>query len=288
MGSPERTKSPEEAFWLLGDQTRVDILRAVWEAPEEPVTFTEIRERIGTPDSGKFNYHIGKLRGHFLAAGDDGYRLTQAGREVVRAVVAGTITDRPDTDPEPIDADCVECSGPLQVRYDDRARIECSDCGATVMWNEFPPAGLEGRSPGELARAFDRWTQRRFRLAMDGVCPSCASEMATTIEHSDVAEAEDADIATNHRCTNCDYRARVPLFGHVLTHPAVVSFFHDRDVDIAALPYWRLQSLARSFTERVVGEDPWLAEVEVEADGDRLVLTLDEELAVVEVDTPET
>jgi hypothetical protein len=86
--------SPDEAFWLLGDQMRTAILHAVWESSEEPITFTEIRDRIGRPDSGKFNYHLDKLVGQFLSKGEGGYTLTQAGRDVVRAVMAGTLTQK--------------------------------------------------------------------------------------------------------------------------------------------------------------------------------------------------
>ena len=67
MDSDAEGLSPDEAFWLLGDQMRVAILRAVWVSSEEPNTFSEIRERIGSPDSGKFNYHLNKLVGHFLS-----------------------------------------------------------------------------------------------------------------------------------------------------------------------------------------------------------------------------
>jgi hypothetical protein len=274
--------SPDEAFWLLGDQMRTAILRTVWESAEETVTFSEIRERIGRPDSGKFNYHLNKLVGHFLSKGENGYGLTQAGREVVRAVMAGTITQHAEIGPAPIDAQCTDCGGTLVGRYDEYGSIECQDCGEIVMWNEFPPAGLDGRSPEAFARAFDRWTRVRFGLAMDGLCPNCACEMTTEILGGEMGA--DDDVATMHRCENCKYEARVPLFGHVVSHPATVSFFYDRGVDVTEMPYWQLQALAREFTEEVVSENPWIARVAMASDGHTLELTLDEHLDVVDVD----
>lgn len=203
MSTDEGGLSPDEAFRLLGDETRLAILRAVWDS-DGPVSFSAIGERVGRPDSGQFNYHINRLRGPFLSQRDGGYRLTQAGREVVRAVLAGTITERPETGPASIDAPCAACGGRLVVRYDEYATIECADCGATAMWNEFPPAGLDGRTPAEVATAFDRWTQRRFRLAMDGICPNCAAETTTTLvapgvdgdDRSDGVPTTAADTAT--------------------------------------------------------------------------------------------
>ena len=169
MDAEEASADPDRAFWLLIDGTRLDILRAVWAADADVLSFSEIRERVGNPNSGQFNYHLNKLAGPYLSKGEGGYRLSPAGREVVRAVHAGSLTEQPRLDPAPIGSACADCGGDLVGRYDEHGVVECADCGATVMWNEFPPAGLEGRSPAEFAAALDRWTQRRFRLAMDGV-----------------------------------------------------------------------------------------------------------------------
>lgn len=188
MGSDEHSLPPDEAFWLLGDKTRVAILQAVWDTPTDIATFSEIRNSVGNPDSGQFNYHLNKLKGHYLIQEEDGYRLTQAGRELIRAALAGTITTQPETTPTRINAICTECGGELVGLYDEYGIIECADCETTVMWNEFPPAGLEGRTPEEFASTFDRWTVSRFRLAMDGVCPNCAAEMSCTLLNSETEE----------------------------------------------------------------------------------------------------
>jgi DNA-directed RNA polymerase subunit RPC12/RpoP len=194
-------------------------------------------------------------------------------------VLAGSITDQPRLDASPIDGQCVECDAGLVVRYDEYAVVECPECGETVMWNEFPPAGLADRTPRGVAAAFDEWTRTRFRLAMEGICPSCAA--GTTTE---IVVDEDGDVSTTHRCENCRYEARAPLFGHVIDHPAVVSFYYERGVDVTDLPYWELQALARDYEEAVLTEDPWTASVTVEAEGDRLRLTLDDRLEVTAAD----
>jgi predicted RNA-binding Zn-ribbon protein involved in translation (DUF1610 family) len=279
MDSDETDPAPDRAFWLLSDETRIAILRALWAADEKPVSFTDLRERVGNPNSGQFNYHLNKLRDHFVLKADGGYELSQAGREVVRAVHAGSITDQPQVDPAPTDGHCVECGASLVVRYDEYGIIECSDCGETVMWNEFPPAGLTDRTPTEVAETFDEWTRSRFHLAMDGICPNCATAMTTTIH-----TGTDGDVSTTHQCGNCNYEARAPLFGHVIRHPAVVSFYHAHGIDILSATYWELQAYAREFEEDVVTDDPWTARVTIEADGDQLHLTLDDQLSVVDVE----
>jgi DNA-binding transcriptional ArsR family regulator/transcription elongation factor Elf1 len=279
MDSERVPADPERAFWLLSDETRVAILRALWESSDDALSFTDLRERVGNPNSGQFNYHLGKLREHFVSKTDAGYGLTQAGREVIRAVLAGSITDQPRMGAAPIDGQCLECGASLVVRYDEYAVVECSECGETVMWNEFPPAGLSGRTPEEVAAAFDQWTRNRFFLALDGVCPNCASETST-----EILDDPAGNPSTNHRCGNCRYEARVPLFGHVIRHPAVVSFYYERDVDVLDAPYWELRTLACDFEEEVLTEDPWSASVTIEADGDRVRLTLDDHLEVTNVE----
>lgn len=271
---------PERAFWLLSDETRIDILRALWEVSNDPLSFTELRERVGNPNSGQFNYHLGKLREHFVSKGEDGYTLTQAGREVVRAVLAGSLTSQPYMGAAPIDGHCPECGASLIVRYDEYGIVECSECSSTVMWNEFPPAGLAERSPGDVAVAFDKWTRNRFHLAMEGICPNCACEM--TVENLDGPDGEHP--STKHQCQNCKYEARVPLFGHVIRHPAVVSFFYEHGIDIANLPYWEFRILARDFDETVLTTDPWAASVTVKSDDARLRLTLNEQLEVTDIE----
>ena len=282
MGEGSEDVSPDEAFWLLGEETRLGILRAVWEADGESVSFTEIRSGVGNPDSGAFNYHLDKLRGVFLEQSEDGYALSQAGREVVRAVMAGGLTDQPQLSADAIEGTCVHCGGGLVAEYDRYGVVRCDDCGEVVMWNEFPPAGLAGRSVAAFAEAFDRWTQHRFRLAMDHVCPNCASGMAVE-RVSDADGGDGTSIAGVFRCDTCKYEARVPLFGFALGHPAVIAFFYEAGIDVTAMPYWRVRELAEAFDAEVVSEDPWQAVVAVAHDGRELVVRVDEAFDVIDV-----
>lgn len=269
---------PERAFWLLSDETRLAILRTLAEA-DGPVAFSDLRARIGNPNSGGFNYHLDALQDHFVATSGAGYTLTGAGREVVRAVHSGAITDRPHLDPEPIGGDCAECGATLLVRYDGHGVVECPDCEERVMWNEFPPAGLANRSAAEFAAAFDTWIRHRFALAIDGVCPNCASPT-----DADMVDAADSGLATVHGCAHCGYEARVPLLGHAIRHPAVVAFFHERGLDVTETPYWELQSITGGAEMAVLEEDPWRARVTIQYGDATLRLSIDEDLAVTAAD----
>jgi DNA-binding transcriptional ArsR family regulator len=273
---PEPGLTPAAAFALLGEPTRLAIVRAVWEAPGDVVTFSEIRDRVGTEDTGRFNYHLGKLRGGFVrkVEGDEqsagGYELRQAGLEVVRAVLAGVINEAPVREPTAIGAPCPDCSGDLEVSYDGHGTVACADCGTVWMHNEFPPAGLAGRDAEGLARALDRWTRHRSLLAFDGVCPNCASGTSLEIEESgDGAFAERV-------CEHCEHASRAPLWALVVQVPEVAAFLIERGIDVRDRPFWELAALEVGTTRGDYG-----FALRFRIDGETLRVDLDADLRVV-------
>ncbi|WP_227380085.1 winged helix-turn-helix domain-containing protein [Haladaptatus halobius] len=73
-----------DALSTLASEHRIAILRALATA-EKPLTFSELRERVGIRDTGRFNYHLSKLRERFVHETDDGYDLGHAGERVILA-----------------------------------------------------------------------------------------------------------------------------------------------------------------------------------------------------------
>ncbi|WP_135365988.1 ArsR/SmtB family transcription factor [Halosimplex halophilum] len=94
---------PAEAFELLGDETRLSILRALAEA-DEPLAFTRLRERAGVADSGRFSYHLRRLCEYFVRETADGYELGHAGSRVIAATGEADDTDAPTVDTAGSDA----------------------------------------------------------------------------------------------------------------------------------------------------------------------------------------
>jgi DNA-binding IclR family transcriptional regulator len=86
------------ALSALAHEARIDILRALADA-DAPLTFTELKTRVGLADAGRFNYHLGELREHFVRRTETGYALTYRGK---RLVVAGSegVDVASGTDPE--------------------------------------------------------------------------------------------------------------------------------------------------------------------------------------------
>lgn len=75
---------PTDALEVLGNEIRMGILRELAEA-EHALTFTELRERVGIRDTGKFNYHLTKLCSYFVRDTESGYELGHAGSRVIAA-----------------------------------------------------------------------------------------------------------------------------------------------------------------------------------------------------------
>jgi DNA-binding transcriptional ArsR family regulator len=113
----------EAAFAAVADELRVGILRELWHA-DEPLSFSELRERVGVRDSGRFNYHLGELRGRFVEKTGDGYDLRFAGRKLVGGLHSGAYTEEAEpVGPQPVDGSCVACGGDLEVQRDAPCRL---------------------------------------------------------------------------------------------------------------------------------------------------------------------
>jgi hypothetical protein len=283
---------PAEAFAVVGDETRFDILKGLWEAPDHPVSFSDLRERVGTRDSAQFNYHLQKLTGQFVEKTDEGYRFRAAGRAVIQAVLSGSLNQDPELEPFAIEGECIDCGAGLRAYYEDEAlHVECPECGRPHGGWEFPPGGLEGRSREEVMDAFDQRVRHLLCLTADGVCPACNGRTGSTVYYSDAdpeddsyGSLEDRDVTVAHECRRCGYEVTTSVGISLLDDAEVVAFYRDHGVDLDALPFWTLEWCISDRHLEVRDDDPWRFRVAVELDGERLEVELDDDLAVVEAE----
>lgn len=271
--------SPDEAFALLSDGTRLDVLRALHEAPADrdptdptswypTLSFSQLRERVGMRDSGQFNYHLGKLVGHFVEQVEEGYRLTHAGYLVLGAVLAGVYTDEGEAEPVAVDEPCPVCGGTIAATYgDERMHIACRDCGERVGTSSVPPGVLEGYDPEEYPRLFDRYVRHLVDRMKAGFCIACSGRVEAELLGTD----EGPMVA--YRCTRCPEMASASVGEALLDHPAVVAFHHDHGVDLRETPSWELSWLLGDHAE-LLDDDPPRARCVVELEGDHLELVV--------------
>jgi DNA-binding transcriptional ArsR family regulator len=302
----ERTISPEEAFSVLGDETRLQILRTLGEA-DGPLAFSELYERIEYDDTANFNYHLTKLVGHFVRETDEGYTLRRAGSRIVEAVLSGAVTDNPTLDRVPVDMPCPLCGGSMEISYREGSIIGyCQECGGTrggsnvprswptestddiVGQLRLPPAGLQGRTPTELLEAAEIWSAIQGRAVARGVCHSCSAPIKEGVRVCDDHDSSDGRCeacdqrfrVTVHRsCTNCILEWESPFGQHLLADTDVMGFMIDHGIDPLAPGGFHLAAL----DETILSTDPFEARFTFTTDGDAIALTVDDDLSVVDV-----
>jgi DNA-binding transcriptional ArsR family regulator len=303
-----------EAFALLGNETRLAILLALWEAydpatDDNVVSFSELYEQIDYDNAGNFSYHLDQLVGMLIRKRLDpeGYELRDTGLALVKTVIAGAGVADTSLDPVEIDRPCSLCGGTTAVSYEDGVLYQvCTDCDGIstdpalpdgyLNATPFHPAGLADRSPAELVAAAEVAAYRHIQTMVEGICSACSGPVEARLETC-------SDHDSDGICENCGrvhafwarFQCRVCKDHHVTTpavltvfHPAVIAFYHEHGVS----PRWH----AREFEGLPqVGEDevdhqmvltsevPPRVEVTVCLDGDELGLTFDETVAVVNV-----
>lgn len=300
--------SPDEAFALVADETRLEILRTLGEVGE-PLSFSALFERSEYDTSANFSYHLDKLDDLFISRTDEGYALRQAGRRVVEAVFSGTVTDDPIVEQAPTDRPCPFCSAPIEVSYhQERVEMYCTECPGLVRpeesgkqyANEFgtlgaislPPAGVEGRTPTEMIKAAQAWDNIDLLGDSAGVCARCSG----TVEHS-VTVCEDHDVSEGV-CDHCDRRYAVLFEVECATCPnsksgiAIVCLLAKTELlsfvtDHGANPlmpdtYDVAPGALANYEEEIRSYDPFEVAISFTIRDETLTLTVDEDVSVVD------
>ncbi|PSQ15929.1 hypothetical protein BRD00_13030 [Halobacteriales archaeon QS_8_69_26] len=289
---------PEEVFSLLSNESRVAILRALWDA-EDPLRFSDLRESVGMRDSGQFNYHLDELVGSFVRRTDEGYELTQAGMRINGAIETGAYTTDVAFDPLPLSDPCRTCGGQLTLDYEDETvRIECDSCELTMAVG-VPPSVFAGRDREDVPSVASQYLRTRFQQMDSGFCPFCEGRVEPTVgplrriidlpdeppeRFPDELVEQLPDLPmVRYDCQRCGQSPTSGLGLVFHDHPAVTSFYHERGIDVRTTPIWRFVAMNTDH-ERVRSRDPFRASVSYRVDDDELTVVVDEDLQVVEVE----
>jgi DNA-binding transcriptional ArsR family regulator len=276
--------APAEAFSVIANETRLSILEALWQSAERPVSFSELRRDVGMRDSAQFNYHLKKLTDHFVVQTDDGYDFRQAGKKVVRAILAGSFNEHPEMGPFDVEGACAVCDGDLQAYYhDEMLAIECKACAKNHGQYPFPPGGLNDRTREEIMDAFNQRVRHLHCLAADGVCPECNGRMTTTVTH-DTEDYLGLEVRVDHECEQCRHQLYSAVGLSLLDQSDVVTFHREHGVDLCTTPYWHLAWCVSDQHTTVRSEDPWEILVEIPLDDEVLSVTLDGDLTPLEIE----
>lgn len=282
MTEQQRPKevSPEEAFGLLGNEIRIAILQALWQIPEDKASFSQIREYVDVTDSGKFNYHLGKLVGMFVRRDEGGYKLTYAGRRVIGAILDGTYTKHAEIDSFEMGVSCSVCGSSLEASYEnDQFVVRCPNCEETVLRFAFPPGVLEGRTRKERIEMSSHWIRAQLSFTVNGICPNCAG----VITHSITTEPEhhNREVGLEYDCDRCKHHATSTVALHLSYHPAVIAFYDGHGINLSE-EFWDSYVWTGGEYTTVRSEDPWRISVTIPLADDELELVVDEDLNIIE------
>lgn len=231
-----------DAYAVLGQEDRLQTLVALARA-EGPLSFGELRERVGVSDPGRFNYHLGELRDRFVVTDEDtdGYRLTVPGRRLAGAVLGGIHAATLEETPREADGECLACGGGLETHFEgDRLRLVCPDCGQ-VHSEPTVPAGALAATDAAPDTVAERWAARNHASARHGFCPTCDGPMdrrvllAGTEAAPDWLTGEDATATVRYGCDRCGEGWFSLVSLAVLQHPAVAGRLYTRGVDVRRL-----------------------------------------------------
>ncbi|RQH03396.1 winged helix-turn-helix domain-containing protein [Natrarchaeobius oligotrophus] len=280
---------PADPFKALGNETRLEILRTLYErmqGDEAPLSYSALRDRVGVADKGNFNYHLRQLDGRFLEDDGDGYRLTFAGFEIAKVIDVDAWRSHEACGPVVLEDGsergtvCDSDGGDesLTAVYEDSVvKIRRGD--ETLSAHAVRPAGAtdRGMAMDALLDVASTLWQHTIESILEGICPYCHA----TVERRLAIDESSAWVHSfRATCTTCG-----PLGGsHVaiaaVVHPAVISFCWERGVDVTTRPHWELPFVDDAAVT-VASEEPTRLRVDVELEGDRLEVLLDETVSVV-------
>lgn len=295
----ERT-DPEEVFTVLASDTRVEIIQALWNADALQVTFSELHSASDVRDSGQFNYHLEKLRGLFVRkTADENYELTEAGRQIIGAIEAGSYTVDASIEPLPLEESCLTCGGELTFEYEDEVvSVECGNCSLNHQF-PVPPSVFSGYEREEFPEVASRYLMTDLQRIDRGFCSYCDSRIDPSVEPivefsddfpDELSEAiaderaiEDVPIVT-YTCQQCGAHTTSSLSLSLLNTTAVSRLYYNHDIEPHEVSMLEFTSLTVN-EDRIRSTDPFRASATFELEEDVLTVVVDENLDVVETET---
>jgi hypothetical protein len=291
----EAVSHATDAFGLLADETRLEILLALGEhtglagfESREGMGFEELRQAVGVDDTGRFNYHLNKLREDFVQQGPDGYTLRYAGFRVTADVASGLYGRENSTATALTDVTCLAegCTRDMEVTYDDGTiTLVCpEDDHLPTFQTALPPNAAAGRTPLELLTIATRDARHMMEQVQAGTCPFCWSAMDVTAPADEFPDAGGWGFSAS--CQSCWLEFRSPVAVMAVHHPAVQMTYAEVGLRIDETPYLKYPFVRDPSAATRRGTDPTRLAIDTavgtEADGPTIVL--DQTLAVVGVE----
>jgi len=284
---------PEGVFSALGDETRLRILLELAVVANERgvgagLSFSELRQRVGVEDSGRFNYHLDKLSGSFVTKRDGQYVPLGPTMEVASAVYAGTYSSETGEHSTESDWTCPECGDRLLLWYTGELLfLRCERDDGYLLAYGMPPGAFEGRSLEELAAVTYRRVMSEVNTARQGVCPQCWGHTSVSYpvdpEAPPQLHAAGDAVQTRLVCSRCWLRYHVPLRAVVASTPTVRSLLRRNGLDpVRASVTGQAGDTTLNWAVSVDRAEPVRASVRFELGTDEVAVDLDEDARILD------
>ncbi|WP_267643817.1 DUF7351 domain-containing protein [Haloarchaeobius amylolyticus] len=284
----EQAGGPREAFELLGHDLRLEILLAFldrWRAAHtEPQRYSDLMRAVDLQDSGKFNYHLGRLRGSYLRQTEDGYVPTASATALHRAVLANRPTEAAPRSTIDSEVACPECGGETTATYEgDFFSLRCPSCDDLVdgFTYPFPKNGLDGRSDEAVLQAVYDRARTQVGLARRGQCPDCAGTTTVTIGPDALDDPDAYPVGIS--CETCTWIVESGFYLPLLSDAGVAAGLVDVGLPVEEAFHWEFPDPEAC----VVDDDPMTVELRVEAEDGTATVVVDGDLDVQSVDVTE-
>ncbi|ERH09239.1 MAG: hypothetical protein J07HX64_00992 [halophilic archaeon J07HX64] len=289
----EHVDPPEEAFAALGDETRLRILLELARVANERgvgagLGFSELRQRVGVEDSGRFNYHLDKLSEGFITKRDGQYIPLGPTMEVASAIHVGTYSSDTGDHSTESDWNCPECGDRLLLRYTGEILfLRCERDDGYLLAYGIPSGAFEGRSLDELAAVTYLRMMSEINIARQGICPQCWGHTRVSYpvepEAPPQLHAVGDAVQTRPVCDRCWLRYNVPPRAVVTSTPSVQSLLRRHGLDPVRAPITgRARDTTLHWEVSVDREDPVNATVRFELGTDTAAFDIDEDARILD------
>lgn len=298
----KRDERPVDPFKSLGNEIRLGILRALYEHRQTASTtgdqlpYSTLRERVGIEDKGNFNYHLRQLREQFVEESAEGYRLTSAGFEIAKVIDIDAWRSHEERGPVPVgDASVGSGTSDTGTTHSDTdASDETPDASMTAVYEDsivkinreetslfahaVRPVGAADREMSDLLDVASTLWRHTIEQILEGICPYCH----TAVERSLTIGSDGPwTYSFTAECPECGPLGGSHVGSVLLTHPAVVSFYWDHDIDPRNHRFWEFSFIGDEAVT-VFDEEPLELRIDLELDGDTLAVRIDDDAYVID------
>ena len=285
---------PQDAFQLFSHELRLEILFALWNAPDYALPFSEIQAAVDERDSGKFTYHLGKLTDHFVTEIDGQYVLQYAGHRVIDAIQSGVFHAAPTVSPTKAPGACPHCGTTPTFEYANHlATVSCKECETKLIEYPFDPGGFQDRTLAAAIEAFDERTKYKWQMASGGICLVCAGRISvkyvrspTELDRHDRYTdffADDQPAVFHVSCQNCSFFSYIPVGVRLLGSPKVVGSLARRGIDVTDQFLWELPFVTDADCVAVEETDPWRVQVDAPTPTGTIAVTLGDDADITSI-----